>query len=258
MSQTPPKPVLKVNRFNLSEMAKDSVIVMLGKRNTGKSFLVKDLLYHLQAIPFGLVVSGSEHVNQFYTDFIPKILIMSEYDERKLSELFERQIKIIKKYGKDDPRTRAFVILDDCLYDSGSWKKSKNIKTIFMNGRHYNIFFVLTMQYPLGIGPELRTNIDYTFILRENNIKNRHRIYENFAGMFDNFNAFSKTMDGLTEDFGCMVIKNNSRSNRLSEQVFFYKACERPDYKLCDQKYWKMSDRVKKQRPTNSDIKIIK
>jgi len=37
---------------------------------------------------------------------------------------------------------------------------------------------VITMQYPLGIPPNLRTNIDYVFILREPYISNRRRIYD--------------------------------------------------------------------------------
>ena len=45
-----------------------------------------------------------------------------------------------------------FLILDDCLYDNG-WKNDKQIREIFMNGRHWGIMFVLIMQYALGIPP---------------------------------------------------------------------------------------------------------
>ena len=41
------------------------------------------------------------------------------------------------------------------------------MRLLFMNGRHWKIMLVITMQYPLGVPPNLRTNIDYTFILRE-------------------------------------------------------------------------------------------
>lgn len=82
------------------------------------------------------------------------------------------------------------VILDDCLYDS-SWTKDKGIRSIFMNGRHHKILFLVTMQYPLGITPTLRSNVDYVFILRENIVSNRKRIYENYAGMFPSFDIFS-------------------------------------------------------------------
>jgi hypothetical protein len=60
-----------------------------------------------------------------------------------------------------------------------------------MNGRHYKLLFLVTMQYPLGIPPNLRCNVDYVFILRENIVKNRERIYANYAGMFPNFDTFS-------------------------------------------------------------------
>ena len=52
----------------------------------------------------------------------------------------KRQKKVVTwiNQGKDnssiDPR--AFLILDDCLYDS-SWIKTKNVRALFMNGRHY-------------------------------------------------------------------------------------------------------------------------
>ena len=64
-----------------------------------------------------------------------------------------------------DPR--AFLILDDCLYDN-TWAKDKFMRSVFMNGRHFKLLFLLTMQYALGIPPNLRTNIDFVFILREN------------------------------------------------------------------------------------------
>ena len=52
----------------------------------------------------------------------------------------------------------AFVILDDCLFDA-SWTRDKMMRLLFMNGRHWKIMLVITMQYPLGIPPTLRTNI---------------------------------------------------------------------------------------------------
>ena len=35
------------------------VIVLVGRRDTGKSFLVRDLLYYHQDIPIGTVISGT-------------------------------------------------------------------------------------------------------------------------------------------------------------------------------------------------------
>ena len=42
------------------------VIVLIGRRDTGKSFLVRDMLYYHQDIPIGTVISGTEAGNGFY------------------------------------------------------------------------------------------------------------------------------------------------------------------------------------------------
>ena len=112
-----------------------------------------------------------------------------------------------------------------------------------MNGRHYKILFMITMQYALGIPPNLRTNIDYVFILRENYVSNRKRLYEHYAGMFPTFEMFCQVMDQCTENYECLVINNNAKSNKLSDQVFWYKAEPRPDFKIGGSSYWDYSDK---------------
>jgi hypothetical protein len=104
---------------------------------------------------------------------------------------------------------------------------------------------LITMQYPLGIPPTLRTNIDYVFILREPYIANRKRIYENYAGMFPTFEAFCQVMDQCTENYECLVINNNSKSNKLSDQVFWYKADSHGDFRLGSKEFWELSKNLK-------------
>ena len=97
------------------------------------------------------------------------------------------------------------------------------------------------MQYPLGIPPNLRTNIDYVFILREPYIANRKRIWENYAGMFPTFESFCQVMDQCTENFECLVINNNAKSNKLHEQIFWYKAQQHGPFKLGSKEFWEIS-----------------
>jgi hypothetical protein len=103
---------------------------------------------------------------------------------------------------------------------------------------------IITMQYPLGIPPNLRTNIDYVFILREPYINNRKRIYENYAGMFPTFESFCQVMDQCTENFECLVINNNSKSNKLTDQIFWYKASAHSDFRLGSREFWEISQNM--------------
>ena len=162
---------MKNIKFNL-EGSNGPVIVLIGRRDTGKSFLVRDMLFHHQDIPIGTVISGTEAGNGFYGKLVPKLFIHDEYNTAIIENILKRQkivIRQIKKekkaYGKSSIDARAFVILDDCLYDN-TWSRDKLMRLLFMNGRHWKIMLVITMQYPLGVPPNLRTNIDYTFILR--------------------------------------------------------------------------------------------
>lgn len=234
-------------RFDNSQTSSGPVIVFIGRRDTGKSFLVRDLLYYHQEIPIGTVISGTEAGNGFYGSHVPKLFIHDEYNTAIVENVLKRQklvIKQIKKertaYGRSNIDGRAFVILDDCLWDNG-WAKDKMMRLLFMNGRHWKIMTVITMQYPLGVPPNLRTNIDYVFILREPYLTNRKRIYENYAGMFPTFESFCQVMDQCTENYECLVIDNNSKSNKLEDQIFWYKAEPHDNFKLGSKEFWEIS-----------------
>ena len=149
------------------------------------------------------------------------------------------------------------LFLDDCLYDN-TWVKDKNVRSLFMNGRHYHILFILTMQYALGIPPNLRTNIDFVFILRENYVSNRKRLYEHYAGMFPSFEMFCQVMDQCTENYECLVINNNAKSNQLSDQVFWYKASPHEDFKIGAKPFWDYSEKHYQKSKNNNNVEDYK
>ena len=244
---------LELKKFDMKQITfkpeenQGPVIVLIGRRDTGKSFLVRDLLYYHQDIPIGTVISGTEAGNGFYGNMVPKLFIHDEYNSAIIENILKRQKIVMKQvkrekeaYGRSNIDPRAFVILDDCLYDN-SWAREKLMRLLFMNGRHWKIMLIITMQYPLGVPPNLRTNIDYTFILREPYLTNRKRIYENFAGMFPTFESFCQVMDQCTENYECLVVSNNAKSNKLEDQIFWYKAIAHRDFKLGSKEFWEMS-----------------
>jgi hypothetical protein len=234
-------------KFSAQEASNGPVIVLIGRRDTGKSYLVRDLLYYHQDIPIGTVIAGTEAGNGFYSHHVPRLFIHDEYNTVIIENILKRQKAVLKQinreitsYNRSNIDPRAFVILDDCLYDS-AWTKDKVMRLLFMNGRHWRIMLIITMQYPLGVPPNLRTNIDYVFILREPYISNRKRIYENYAGMFPTFESFSQVLDQCTENYECLVIDNNSKSNKLNDQIYWYKAESHLDFKLGSREFWEIS-----------------
>jgi len=248
---------VSLRKFDMSRIPKDAVCVFIGKRRTGKSTLVKDLLFHHQDMPLGIVMSGTEESNSFYSKMVP--LVYNEFNPMVLNNFVKRQKMMMNKIQADqtagqtrsryDPR--VMLILDDCMYDD-NWTRDSNIRYIFMNGRHIKVFFLITMQYPLGIQPALRTNVDYVFILREPYLNNRKRIYENYASAFPSFEFFCQIMDQCTQNYECLVIDNTSQSNKLEDIVFWYKAEMHGDFRIGAPEAWAHSTAQKKEEDANS------
>jgi hypothetical protein len=236
---------LELKKFDPTKIKNDSVVVFIGKRNTGKSYCMKDIMSYNRDIPVGVVVSPTERANGYFEKFIPKMLIYDDLEEKLVSKFLNRQINITKdkkrdleKHGSSTIDPRAFLILDDCMYNKAIMK-DKNIRCIFMNGRHYKIFLLITMQHGLGLPPDLRSNIDYVFIFRNNIVKEREKIYNHYAGMFPTFDVFNQVMNQCTENYECLVIDNKTQSNNINDNVYWYKAQD-SNYKMCSQNLWDM------------------
>ena len=93
---------LQLRKFDMRMIRDDQVVVLIGKRNTGKSFLTKDLLYHHQDIPVGTVISPTENANRFYSDIVPPAFIHDEYDQRITNEFMKRQKQLKRRIMNGD------------------------------------------------------------------------------------------------------------------------------------------------------------
>ena len=81
----------------MNQIHDDEVIVLIGKRNTGKSFLTKDLLFYHKNLPAGTVICPTEGANRFYSDIVPPILIHEEYNASIINNFIKRQKNLKKK-----------------------------------------------------------------------------------------------------------------------------------------------------------------
>lgn len=221
--------ILPVREFKMDWFVDDPAICMIAKRGSGKSYVCRSILNHYKSIPGGIVICKTERLNGFYGHFVPELYIHYEYKSEIIEQLLYRQGLLRKKaeakekLGKKiDPR--VFLVMDDCLASKGTWATDPPVMEIFYNGRHFKIMYILTMQFPLGIKPELRCNFDYIFLLYDDFYSNQKRIYDHYAGMFTSFEIFRRVFLQLTEDHGCMVIVNRGSRRNLLDKVFFYKA----------------------------------
>lgn len=250
----------EISKFNITKHItflptekKAPIITLLGKRGSGKSYLLRDIMSHFTDLKFGTVISGTELSSPFFCDFMPRVFINYEYDPIIIAKLLQRQLSMVKEQLKGNAQNidnRAFLILDDCLFDQ-RWTRDKIMRLIFLNGRHWNLMTIITMQTPLGITPLMRDNIDYAFILNFPQQNAREKIYVNYASVFPTKESFFRVLDATTEDNECLVVKNCGNSRQLKDNVFWYKASSKiPEFKIGDKLYWSISEKLNNEFPS--------
>ena len=203
-----------LGKFEAASIRPSAVVVVIGKRSTGKTTLVRDLLFHHRDVPSATVVSPTEHFQRQFGDISPPLQVYDEYVPAILEAVVERQ-KVALETPED---ARAFLVLDDCMYDS-CWARDENLRQLVMSTRPLKVTSVVTMGYPLRLPSAMQ--VDYVFLLREGLVGNRQRMYESYGSdVFPTFDVFCQVMDRCTEDHECLVIDRT----RLEPRAFWYKA----------------------------------
>ena len=220
--------------MNISEQG-GSKIVVIGKPGTGKTTLITSLLYNKRhIIPVGMVISGTEDSNGHYSSIFPSTFVYNKYNEEKIRDFVKRQ-KIAKQHIQNP---WAVLLLDDCTDDPGLFKKPLQ-GSLYKNGRHYKMLYILSLHYCMDGRPAIRTNVDGTFILREPNIKNRKSLYENYASIIPDFTMFCDILDQITDDYTALYIHNSTNTNSWRECIFWYKAGIPPaDFRFGCREFW--------------------
>ncbi|KAG5191288.1 hypothetical protein JKP88DRAFT_259596 [Tribonema minus] len=240
---------ISVKRFDISMLArKNFTMTLTGKRGTGKSYLTKDIMYHLHkaGFPRCCVFSQTESANGFFSTFVPGVFIHSPFDLNVLANILKQQKDLImkQKLGQipADQDTRLLIVLDDCAYDK-KILSSPIIREIMMNGRHYFISLVVTLQYLVDFAPSLRANVDVALFLKDNIKGNRERIWKHFCGMFSDYKVFEAVFESCTANFECLCVDNTISSTDNEDIVSYYKAGEH-EFKFGNRSLWRFHDKV--------------
>jgi hypothetical protein len=240
---------INIKKFNPATIKPGAVILIIGKRRTGKSFLELDLLYHLRdKFDIAIAMAGTLDTAEVLRKIFPSSLVFENGFDVKVLQAVIRSAQQLEKNGKQ----RSILLLaDDCSF--GNMYKGTDMRFLHMNGRHLGITFMNSMQYLLDAKVDVRNQIDYLFVFKEQSLINRQKLHKYYFGVFSRFEDFEEVMKCCTSDYQCLVYDGTSTSTELQDSIFWYKACPTPEtftfgkkifYKL-DKYYGKKEDATK-------------
>lgn len=253
-------------------MPRFPTILFFGERRSGKSFAARDLLTKSwKEIPFGVVLTYTK-VNKYWDDYVPERWIFQGMRHDVLENLKRRQLKKIAKYGYDDPKAWAFIIMDDIISNPNELRYDNTINSFFTEGRHLCISVCILSQHVTAIGPMLRKNTDLAVIqptYEIDSVKILHKLFGGFITMKEwqtliNEICQNKYLDGntLTEPKKTVRVLVTRNWEKIPVPMIRFahwvadKVEPKPANRLCAPEYWKLSEEWVKEEEQKKKMKL--
>lgn len=201
------------------------LIIILGKRNTGKTVIALNWCYNNRDVyPGGLVVTSTAF-NRFWQQYFPDYLVVPTFNPALIDAFFQAQKDRVTRRGLN---SRLLIIFDDMAHDT-ALKYSDELSKIAYNGRHYNIDVIFITQDVVRATTSMRRNADLFFVLTMTGFSSVEHIYKEYASIdIADIKHFQALLMKTTEDYGCLVINNTDPNARGKDRFFKYRA-KHPD-----------------------------
>ena len=95
---------LQLEKFDMKNLVYDQNgdflnprIAMIAKSGSGKSWVIRDIMYYMKDIPCGTIIAPTDKMTGFFNDFVPPTFIHHEYKENIIPKILQRQRIILDK-----------------------------------------------------------------------------------------------------------------------------------------------------------------
>lgn len=113
-------------------------IILYGSSGSGKSMIMRDILYILKEhIPNIVVIAPTNHLNGSFDDIIPNQLIFPDVTEELIQNLFKRQRTVVKLYNMVNDISRLETIYHKIAQLSDNLIKNRIITSYYQIKRKY-------------------------------------------------------------------------------------------------------------------------
>src|SRR5579872_95330 len=146
---------LAVKEFELDTMCKYPLILIIGKRGSGRELLGATLLNHMLQQYMNnttdtYIFSPTEKENPFYSLRYPSTNIEHAYNLDTIE-------KIITESSKTECSKDKIILFDNCFFNHNPYRNNI-LYDMIMNGKDYRCTIIIIVSTSFGIPIEISTN----------------------------------------------------------------------------------------------------
>ena len=231
----------------------DTMHMIYGKRGSGKSWLLRFLLYLMKDCwkEVHLFSPTAKYYLKEEWSMFPKVHIHNELNEHTVYKILREQDALHEAWQKeDDPKARAALEYHICLIwddngDNGMMRHSDLMNTLYMKGRHLWTTTFGLFQCVRGSGsvnPTARSNADFVYCRDFHSLEDMDKVADFYFGR-EGKELGKAVLRGLTDQpfkFAVAVLQGaQGHTYDLSKCLFTLQAPDKlPKYRLGSAAFW--------------------
>lgn len=238
--------IAKFKTFDLSKIESNSFCIILGKKGSGKTSMIQNILYNIRGrIRAPILISKTASTTGVFNNMIPQVLQFDEPNVDLLENIVMYCMNMADIINTPNNKFKGYkhetcLIADDILGDNGKWMKDGTFKDIIFNGRNYDMTILMAIQDGLGLTANFRDNVDYLFITGAE-ARNKKIIYEHYwddswGDKKECYNLINKFLT-QTDRGSTMVIDRKHKGKTITDSIYYLHV--KSPKRFCDKRYHK-------------------
>tara|TARA_B110000902_G_scaffold252726_1_gene314528 strand:- start:618 stop:1484 length:867 start_codon:yes stop_codon:yes gene_type:complete len=216
--------LVDVKSFDWSTLPSCGFFEVLGKRGTGKTTWTQFILQSSPNRDTGVfvVVAGSETAKHSWSKIVHPVFVVDP-SLKHLEMLKTTQNELVRHYqkiGEPFPPERQVTLVFDDVSSNKELMRSHILAYLASNSRHLQMSIFILAQYHCQIVSEVRNQFDIVFTLSTADKRSIDRIYSEYCSCLD-ARVFRHILGTVTQNFGLLVINNQSNSNKIDDICFY-------------------------------------
>lgn len=209
--------VVDIHPFDFATVPSNGLILLIGKRGTGKTTYSQYTLQFSKYKSEGIfvVMCGNDAVKHAWSSYVAKLFLIDPSVEY-LQELIDTCNRLVQKYGEYSvPKEHHVTLVMDDVACISKLMNSKQLQYIASNSRHLPLQVIILAQYFCQVSKEVRSQFDMVIALATANRKNINALYEEYCSVVE-MRVFKGILSAVTENYGALVIDNTGHSSDIN------------------------------------------